>query len=341
MRRHRPGWSLVLTLVLALALLPAAPPAYAADFIVNTTNDLADLNPGDGVCDGAPRAGLQCSLRAAVQTANALGGVHAIILGGNTYNLTNAGADEDEAVTGDLDVAATITVIGQGQVATRIDGQQSDRVFDVHDGGKLILLQLTVRNGRVGGPFGGGVQVLEGGALELSQVTVANNSAKAGGGIAFSGESLVIRNSTLRENVSGTTGGGLWQDGGTALLENVRISGSSAQAGGGCLLSGGGQTTLRNVTLSTNRAEQGGGCEIGQHLVQFEGGLVERNTATEGAGGGLLNRGQLRLTGTTIARNTATTEGGGIWNDGTVTFTGAHVNNNTPNNCVGTTSCPP
>lgn len=39
-------------------------------FIVNTTRDTADSNIGDGVCDTQPRAGLQCTLRAAIQEAN-------------------------------------------------------------------------------------------------------------------------------------------------------------------------------------------------------------------------------------------------------------------------------
>jgi CSLREA domain-containing protein len=246
--RRSSGWSLVFVLALVVALLPGEAPVYAADFIVNTTDDLADLNPGDGVCDGAPRAGLQCSLRAAVQTANALGGVHTIILGGNTYNLTNGGFD-GAAVVGDLDVTATLTVIGRGQTATRIDGQDKDRVFEVHSG-KLILQQLTVQNGSAGS--GGGVEVGENGALELAQVTVASNVASDGGGI-FSRSSLVIRSSTITGNEAERRGGGFRHEGTTALLENVVISDNRSfdRPGGGCFL-GSGTATFRNVTLSRN-----------------------------------------------------------------------------------------
>jgi CSLREA domain-containing protein len=73
----------VCLVVLVLALLPGAAPVYAATFVVNTSDDLPDLNPGDGVCDAAAAAGQQCSLRAAVQTANALGGAHTIALAGH------------------------------------------------------------------------------------------------------------------------------------------------------------------------------------------------------------------------------------------------------------------
>jgi CSLREA domain-containing protein len=348
---RRVGWTFIPLLVLALVGGPGAPPTYAAQFVVNTTADLPDLNPGDGVCDADAAAGQQCSLRAAVQTANALGGAHTIVLASTTYNLTQVGNSDDAAVQGDLDVHATITVVGRGQSATFIDGQKSstlnaDRVFDVQPNGKLILQQLTVQNGfALGFPGGGGVRV-QGGALELAQVTVADSETNQnGGGIYAEDSAVVIRNSTLRKNTATNNGsGGLGQRSGTALLEQVTLTGNLGFHGGGCKLDNA-QARFRNVTLSENQALQGAGCHFGGtgNHVQFEGGRVERNTA-EGGGGGLVNEtdSQLRLTGTTITRNTAA-NAGGVSNSapGTVTFNGAHVNNNTPNNCVGTPTCPP
>ncbi|WP_051871201.1 CSLREA domain-containing protein [Chloroflexus sp. MS-G] len=73
--------------LLTVAPLPwPVPTVMAATFTVNTTNDTADANPGDGVC--ADSAG-RCSLRAAVMEANALGGgPHTIVLqAGQTYTL--------------------------------------------------------------------------------------------------------------------------------------------------------------------------------------------------------------------------------------------------------------
>ena len=55
---------------LALALLPAL--ASAASYDVNVYADSADAAVGDGVCDAdAATTGAQCSLRAAIETANA------------------------------------------------------------------------------------------------------------------------------------------------------------------------------------------------------------------------------------------------------------------------------
>src|SRR5262249_4471441 len=68
-------------------LLPVA--AQAAQFAVNSTADAVDAAPGDGTC--ATSTGV-CTLRAAIQEANALtGGPHTIRLPPGTYALTISG----------------------------------------------------------------------------------------------------------------------------------------------------------------------------------------------------------------------------------------------------------
>ena len=81
-----------------------------ATFIVNSTVDAVDANPGDGVCETAVTA--QCSLRAAVMEANALTGQDTITLPSNTYNLTISGEEEDLAETGDLDITDDLFLNG-------------------------------------------------------------------------------------------------------------------------------------------------------------------------------------------------------------------------------------
>src|SRR5687768_12251788 len=85
--------------LLAVALAPAT--AQAATFPVNTTFDGTDATPGDAVCATATGT---CSLRAAIQEANATGGGDTVALPAGTYTLTLAGTGEDMAATGDLDV---------------------------------------------------------------------------------------------------------------------------------------------------------------------------------------------------------------------------------------------
>ncbi len=44
---------------------------FGQNFTVNTTNDITDAIPGDGFCDDGSG---NCSLRAAIQESNAIGG---------------------------------------------------------------------------------------------------------------------------------------------------------------------------------------------------------------------------------------------------------------------------
>lgn len=66
--RLRPG-----ALALAGLLLSGTP--WAATLVVTDAGDAPDLAPGDGLC---AHSGAACSLRAAIQEANALGGAHTI-----------------------------------------------------------------------------------------------------------------------------------------------------------------------------------------------------------------------------------------------------------------------
>src|SRR5262245_23655024 len=78
-RRLTNAWRLGLLIVLALSgvLFDAPKPAYAASFTVNSPADAVDAIPGNGACASA--AG-DCTLRAAIQEANALPGADTITL---------------------------------------------------------------------------------------------------------------------------------------------------------------------------------------------------------------------------------------------------------------------
>ena len=84
--------------------------ATAQTFNVNWIEDAADFNPGDGVCR-IHLISSHCSLRAAIQEANALPGEDTIILLPNvTYNLTIAGTGENNSATGDLDITDSLII---------------------------------------------------------------------------------------------------------------------------------------------------------------------------------------------------------------------------------------
>src|SRR5687768_16823281 len=65
--------------------LACAPLASAATLTVNAVHDDVDAVPGDGVCQTVTAV---CTLRAAIQEANALAGPDLILLPAGTYTLT-------------------------------------------------------------------------------------------------------------------------------------------------------------------------------------------------------------------------------------------------------------
>ena len=200
----------------AIALLLAAP-AGAATFHVDSDADEVDVLPGDGVCATASDT---CTLRAAVQEANALAGPDTIRVPAGKYDLTHTGAGEDEAASGDLDLRGRLRVVGSGTATTIVDGKNGDRVFDVLGGARVTLAKLTVRGGNPpDSGLGGGIQTDRLSRVTLKRLLVEDNIGYVGGGIAATGRLKVVA-STVRGNTAGI-GGGL------AVLADTEVRGST------------------------------------------------------------------------------------------------------------------
>lgn len=240
--------------LLGLVGLPgsAAGAAPQASFTVTTTSDSVDAVPGDGFCADS---GSACSLRAAIQEANALAGTDTITLPAGTYTLSLAGANEDAAATGDLDLTQSVTITGAGASTTTINANTLDRVFETPNGSVTASLSgLTITGGAITGPgFGGGIRNGAGNTLTLDRSTVSSNSAaSSGGGIGNSG-TLIVTNSTISTNTVGS-GGGIFNNGSLSIT-NSTISGNTVLGNGGGLVSTTGTATLNAVTISNNRAD--------------------------------------------------------------------------------------
>jgi CSLREA domain-containing protein len=269
----------------------APPAAFAADFVVNSTVDADDAAPGNGLC--ATITPGQCTLRAAIREANALGGdPHTITLPPSVYTLTRVG-DDDTAVNGDLDITANITINGIFAPANFIQGCDAvadpnctgtDQMFHVLSTGSLTLVGVTVRHGN--GSFGGGI--LNRGTLTLVNVILHNNIATTlGGGLANFGP------------------------GATANLTNVSVTNNRALQQGGGIANLNGQLTLTNVTISGNRTTSNS--VVGGGL--FQNGSIGVVSAA--------------LTNVTVTANESNIGGGGIVaTDGTVTLSNSIVANN-------------
>ncbi len=262
-------------LVVAIMQLGMALPAWSATFTVNSTADTADDNTADGICADASG---NCTLRAAIQQANAFAGLDTIVLGANTYTLSLTGND-DNAALGDLDITQDVTISGIGASSTIIDGGDIDRIFHVAPSGGVTVMisDLTIRNGNSSGLAGGGIH--NGGTLDLQDIALSSNVSANDGGAILNLVTLTITNTTVDGNTASGDGGGIFNSGNLTLKNSTVTSNTANDAGGGIFNTTGATATINNTTIS-------------------------HNSAAINNGGGISDNGTITLTNTIVANNT-------------------------------------
>lgn len=341
--------------VCLIVLFAGGLPAHAATFTVNLPTDAGDLIAGDGACDSSATAGDQCTLRAAIQEANALAGADVISVPVGTYILT--------PTLGILNVTSDMLINGVLSTTTIVDGSSNsgNGVFLVSVSGvtpTVTISNLTIRNGLYG--FDGGGVNNNGGNLTLSNMRVISNVTYfSGGGIANFGTMTVTQSAILSNtaDLGGDYGGGIYNTGKLTLI-NSEVSNNAEfdpfAGGGGIYSTASGKLIITNTTVMSNTAAwNGGGIYSYGSLVMagssvmsntsslYGGGLylvsattivssTLRNNRAAADGGGLYTNSPLTLTGTTLIANTAITSGGGISSAGVLLkVTDSFILNNT------------
>jgi CSLREA domain-containing protein len=283
---------MLLAVSLLAALAWAIQPVRAADITVTTTTDEHNTD-GD------------CSLREAIIAANtdapvdacpAGSGSDTVYLPAGTYTLTVAGTNENDALTGDLDVRSHLTLLGAGKLNTIIDGNGLDTVIDAQGIGTTTLSGVTIRGGT---PYGVRAQ---GHPVTLTNARVRDN---AGIGIV-SYISLTLIDSRVYDNITTTSGGGIYNYG-TATLINSTVSGNTSGEYGGGIYSQG-TLTLVNSTISGNTAESHGGGIMASgptylYNVTITGNSADSDTTNTGEGGGVYVASSLTLRNSLISGN--------------------------------------
>lgn len=320
--------ALVIVLVSALATL-SYESAYAATITVTTTAD--ELN-----ADG------DCSLREAIRAANldqavdacpAGSGTDTITLGAQTYTLQRAAdTTDDDAQTGDLDLAGPLTLIGVKGSTTIVASNLFDRVVHVLPGATVQISGVVLTGGYVDMAVGGGI--LNEGTLTLTDSALRQNSATQGdgGGIYNTNRGILT---LLRTEVSGNdagpraSGAGIVNDGSLTITASlIRDNhGDYATAGGG--IANRGTLTMTTTTVSGNSADSSnlgntaGGGILNSGTATISASTISGNsTSGGGRGAGIYTRGEILLINTTIHGNTTGagveegSVGGGIANEG-------------------------
>ncbi len=279
---------LVGSLLVALTL-PHAPPR-GVDITVNSTLDLPDADPNDGVPDAdLATAGEQITLRAAIQHLNGSMDGGTIHLPAGKYLLKRKGHGEDAAATGDLDILNDITIVGDGPKTTIIDGMRKDRVFHVFGEGALGLANLTIRNGKTqvneDDVDDGGGAILVTTTLVVGNCVLTKNASRDDGGAIEALDALVvIFDSAFLSNQCEDDGAAIDADSCTVLIERSTFARNKAKDEGGAIENTGGEIVLRNTTFSGNSAKDDGGAlsleDFGETLI--ESCTFEKNKAPNG-----------------------------------------------------------
>lgn len=298
-----------IAIVVALLQGLAALPVSAALFEVDTTLDESDVTPGDGLCRTADQ---RCSLRAALQEANATAERDTILLPPGTYPLL----EPAQPLAGGLDLR------GSGPLETTVDATAALGLL-VADDVDVSITALTVR---------GGIQALDGVGLNLVNCRVV---ASSGNGIHLhqwawltidgctiegnerSGVSLgdpraptvEIRNSTIRDNGGNGISNG---DSATIQIDDTTL----AHNGGFGIVSPQATLVLRRSRVTGNA--RGGlhiGLESGTTIVETS---IWDNHSSDRFAGGVSVDGQsggetIEIVNSTISGNTSALGPGGVW----------------------------
>lgn len=256
-------------IILMLSLLTGG--AQAATFVVNSTVDVVDAAPGNGACATAECI---CTVRAAIQEANALSGADTIVFDPSAFSVPKT-ITLGSALPA---IAQDLTITGPGANVLTVDANQTGSVFRIASGvSTTTMSDLTMTGGKAGASSGGGIHS-QATLLTLTNVTIRGNTANYGGGIFQSG-TIVINNCTISGNTAVAGGGGIINYiNGTLTLNNSTVSGNSAGFGGGIAASNYGNTLiLNNSTVSGN---------TGEGLNQQAGAVIMKNTILANNGGG-------------------------------------------------------
>ncbi len=298
-----------LALSLALLMLGLSPSASGVATFTPTRFD----DPPPGNCDPG-----DCSLREAIIAANSLAGPDTIVLAAGTYTLSIPGTGEDVAADGDLDITDDLTISGEGQGVTIVNGNGAatgERVVHVDPlaggaGPVVSLSAMTITGGT--GSLGLGVLSENEARVSVGEVTVTGNTGVLnGGGILNEDDAVMtIAHSTVSDNTLGGSFGPGILNRGQASLTILRSTISGNAAGGSF---GGGVHNRDDATLEVQDSSISG-------------------NSSGGLGGGLFlqNQSVSHLTNVTISGNTAETNGGGLFiqNDATVTVESATISAN-------------
>ena len=306
------------------------------EFTVNTTSDTVDVNPGDGI---ALDASGDTSLRAAIMEANALPAPATIILPAGRYALTIPGDTfEDASLTGDLDIAGDLTIVGAGAASTtidvsRLDGFLNGRAFHVLTNAALDLRGVTVTGVRDRENWEYGGAIYNQGTAVLTDCILSDNQTYIGAA-AYNYGTMTLTGCVISQNSVGGAGALGNDQAGVMTIVRCSIAENTGPEEGAGIYNWGTLTIIDSTLRDNNAGYYGGGGALysGSGNVMISGSTFFGNTAVY-YGGAISSYGTLSLTNCTVSGNSAQRIGA-IYAGGTLTLINSTVTSNAATHSV-------
>jgi hypothetical protein len=298
-------------------------------FYVDSASDTSatDFTPGDGECLTAFDT---CTLRAAIQEANATSGSNNIIIPSNT-TVTLGSV---------LSIGESLSIYGEDSTTSIVSGNNAVRIFEFSVNSHTTLFKrFKIINGLVAA-MGAGIYSV-GGNITVDTIRFENNQstdASTGGGAIGMSDSfntyttnLVISNSQFLSNgaVGSLGGGGVFMDGTSISVSDSSFTSNVGNLGGALMINGGTSTVSRSL-FQVNAGNYGAAVGLWDGTATLTNNTFSQNWATA-AGGAIA---QINSTTATIINNTfyanqADSSGGAIFaNSGVYNIKNSLFHNN-------------
>lgn len=226
-------------------------------------------------------------------------------------------------VTGTITLSSEIVINkllfldGPGSDKVTISGGNTTRLFNIQPAIALNISNLTLANGR--GDNGGAIY--NDGELNLSKVTLTNNTATISGGAIYNAEgdsqppnTLNVINSSITNNTAVVHGGGIYSFGIDGLGEIGFV-----------------QTSISNSIIADNTAQtgSGGGVVVGQYdFIEITKSQFLRNEAAVNGGGLYVAQADFIISDSGFSANVAGDTAGAIFHSGGGSITNTSILDN-------------
>ena len=261
-----PNKILISFVLLSLTILFSVSTVFADPGVIYVNNQTGN-DTWDGQSDTwNGTSGPKLSIRSATEAVTSGGTVN---IADGIYNGAN-----NRGITIDKDM----TITGQSQTSTIINGEKANRIFYINSGVTAFIQNLTI-NGTI--TQEAGAAIINYGNVTVTNSTFTNNTAIWGGAI-YNYSTVTVADSTFTNNTVNNYGGVIHNDHGTVTVTNSTFNNNTAKYGGGAIMNYYGTLTVTGSTFTNNTSNNDGGAIYNEGTGYVNFNRIVGNTAANG-----------------------------------------------------------